>query len=131
MAGICLHNMVEAFPIIPAYIYPGPSTRHTDINLPNTSGALVPTTPNATSIKTSGTSIKPDLQDPPATQAEQLLAKSFTLQLRAMAASAAWILTSSKDIGIHWVKSASRNTTPRQQNWSPRALNLAILLRHS
>ena len=84
-AGIALRNMVEAFPIIQwimidtsensAYIYPGPSTRHTDTNVSNASGALVPTTPNATSIKISGTSTKPDLQDSLATQAEQLLAK--------------------------------------------------------
>ncbi|KAJ8590016.1 hypothetical protein M405DRAFT_816912 [Rhizopogon salebrosus TDB-379] len=55
-----------------------PSTRHTDANLPNTSGALVvPTTPNATSIKTSGTSTKSSLRDPPANQAVAAPSKKF------------------------------------------------------
>jgi hypothetical protein len=51
----------------------------TDTNLPITqaSGALVPTTPNTTSIEASSASTKSDLQDPPANQAAAAPSKKF------------------------------------------------------
>jgi hypothetical protein len=60
-----------------AYIYP----QHDS----NTSGILVPTTPNVTSINTFDTSTKSDLQDPPANQAAAAPSKISVLWLQGMA----------------------------------------------